>query len=324
MARIFFKVLILSASTSVFHLIGLPGTRLAAENQPLAEISSQEIPSLGTVGKVELIQSGFKFLEGPAKAPDGKIFFTDIPAATIYQLGVDGKITEFFKPSGFANGLMYAGNGRLFICQMEGKLSMIDLASNQLVVLAEQYQGVRFNAPNDLVVDREGGIYFTDPRYRAPEPWPQTVESFYYRNKDGVVTRLGEGLKAPNGIALSPDESTLYVIPSMQSDMMAYPVDSPGRIGAGRVFCQLQQVDGQTDGGGDGLAVDAKGNLYITSAAGIQVFSDAGELLGIVKVPEQPANCAFGGEDNSTLFITARTGLYRCRMPIAGHLQYTE
>ncbi len=296
------------------------GTRiLAIENQ-----TALEIPSLGTIGPVELIQDGFKFLEGPAKVPDGTLYFSDIPAETIFQLSPEGNISEYLKPSGFANGLMYGGDGQLLACQMEGRLSSIEISTKQITVLVDQYNGIRMNAPNDLVIDREGGVYFTDPRYRAPEPWPQGVEAFYYRAKDGEVTRLGEGLKAPNGIAMSPDEKTLYVIPSMQSAMMAYPVEGPGKIGKGRVFCQLQQVDGQTEGGGDGLAVDSNGNLYITSAAGIQVFSGAGELLGIIQVPEQPANCAFGGPDNRTLFITARTGLYRCNMPIAGHLHRTE
>jgi gluconolactonase len=290
-------------------------------NEQIVTPGETTIPSLGTVGPVQLIQDGFQFLEGPAKSPDGTLYFTDIPAETIYQLSPEGEITEFFKPSGFANGLMYGGDGQLFVCQMAGALSVINLASKQLTVLAAQYQGVRFNAPNDLVVDQAGGIYFTDPRYRAPEPWPQGVEAFYYRSADGQLTRLGDDLRAPNGIALSPDEKTLYVIPSMQAEMMAYPIEAPGVLGMGRVFCQLQQVQDQTAGGGDGLAVDGEGNLFITSAAGIQVFSKAGELLGIIRVPEQPANCAFGGPDNKTLYITARKGLYRCSMPIVGHLQ---
>lgn len=295
-----------------------------ADESPEGGSQVTSIPSLGTVGPVELIKDGFQFLEGPAKVPDGTLYFTDIPAETIFQLSPEGQIVEFFKPSGFANGLMYGGDGQLLVCQMAGALSKIDLATKQLTVLASEYAGRRFNAPNDLVIDREGGIYFTDPRYRAPEPWPQGVEAFYYCSAEGQITRLGDDLKAPNGIALSPDEKTLYVIPSLQSEMMAYPILSPGKLGMGRVFCQLQQVGNQTAGGGDGLAVDVKGNLFITSAAGIQVFSDVGELLGIIRVPEQPANCAFGGEDNKTLYITARKGLYRCSMPVAGHLQRSE
>lgn len=319
MQRRYAKLIFLLAA---FYICRLCQPTVAED--PVNEPRELSIPSLGTVGPVELIQDGFQFLEGPAKVPDGTVYFTDIPAETIFQLTPDGEISEFFKPSGHANGLMYGGQGQLLVCQMDGALAAIDLATKELTVLASEYEGTRFNAPNDLVVDRDGGIYFTDPRYRAPEPWPQGVEAFYYLSSDGKVTRLGEDLKAPNGIALSPDEKTLYVIPSLQAEMMAYPIEAPGKLGMGRVFCQLQQVGQQTAGGGDGLAVDVQGNLFITSAAGIQIFSDAGELLGIIRVPEQPANCAFGGPDNKTLFITARNGLYRCSMPVAGHLQRAE
>ena len=170
------------------------------------------------------------------------------------------------------------------------------------------------------MIDKQGGIYFTDPRFKAPEPWPQGTEAFYYRAPDGKVTRLGEDLSAPNGIILSPDEKTLYVIPSMQRQMMAYAVTEPGKLGERKILCELQQKGSNTTQGGDGLTVDTLGNLYITSALGVQVFSPTGKLLGIIEVPEQPANVSFGGPENKTLYITARTGLYKCEMKVAGHL----
>lgn len=250
--------------------------------------------------------------------PDGSIYFTDIPDNVIHRLRPDGEIERFLEPSAHANGLMYGGQGRLLACQMDGQVVSIELQSKKISVLADQYQRKRFNACNDLVIDKAGGIYFTDPRYSAPEPWPQVREAFYYRSPEGEVVRLADDLKAPNGIGLSPDEKTLYVIPSMSSQMMAYEVKQPGVLGSGRVLCRLQQVGDATEGGGDGMALDVQGNLYITSSAGIQVFSPTGELLGIIEVPENPANCAFGGENHQTLYITARTGLYRCDMPLAG------
>ena len=285
---------------------------------------AQDLKGLGKVGVVELVQGGFQFVEGPTKTPDGSIYFTDIPAESIFRRDPQGAITLFLKPSGYANGLMFGGDGTLLACQMDGQLVSIDLQTKDVRILAKEYRDKRFNACNDLVIDRDGGIYFTDPRYRAPEPWPQVKEAFYYRTSEGEVTRLGDNLLAPNGIALSPDEKTLYVVPSLQAEMMAYEVAAPGKLGASRVLCRLQQVGNATNGGGDGLAVDRQGNLYITSAAGIQVFSSQGALLGIISTPEQPANCAFGGPDNKTLFITARTGLYQCKMPISGHLQRTQ
>jgi gluconolactonase len=120
-------------------------------------------------------------------------------------------------------------------------------------------------------------------------------------------------------VILSPDEKTLYVIPSMQAEMMAYDVQSPGKLGPGRVFCTLAQPEGATGKGGDGLTVDVKGNLYITSALGLQVFDPSGKALGVIKLPEQPANCTFGGPDRKTLYATCRTSLYSVPMEVAGH-----
>ena len=151
-------------------------------------------------------------------------------------------------------------------------------------------------------------------------PLPQEKTAVYYRSASGQVTRLIDDLKAPNGVILSPDEKTLYVIPTMQKEMMAYPVESPGKIGPGSVYCSLKQAQGKDNTGGDGLAIDSRGNLYITSGLGIQVFDPAGKHLGILAFPEQPANCDFGGPGNKTLFVTARTSLYSVELEVAGHV----
>jgi gluconolactonase len=136
---------------------------------------------------------------------------------------------------------------------------------------------------------------------------------------EGKVTRLIDDLPNPTGVILSPDERTLYVIPSGQAEMMAYPVEAPGKLGAGKVFCTLQQPEGRRGTGGDGLTVDVKGNLYITSQLGLQVFDPSGKLLGIIPVPEVPANVTFGGPERKTLYVTARTSLYTVPMEVAGH-----
>ncbi|GIW98912.1 MAG: gluconolactonase [Pirellulaceae bacterium] len=280
------------------------------------------LKGLGEAGPVELIKDGFQFVEGPAKTPDGTVYFTDIPANIIYSLRPTDngwEVETFVNPSRHANGLMYGGNNRLLACQMDGRVAAYDLSTKSETVLAEGYQGKRFNACNDLVVDRFGGIYFTDPRFRAPDPWPQGVEAFYYLSADGEVTRLGDDLAAPNGIILSPDEGTLYVVPSMQAEVMAFPVEGPGKLGDGKVLVRLKQRSGSSNGGGDGLSIDVKGNLYITTAIGIQVVSPDGAILGVIEVPQQPANCTFCGADDRTLVITARTGVYQCRMPVPGH-----
>lgn len=301
------------AFASRFCLVALFGW--ATSRLPAAE----PISGIGPVGEVELVKGNFQFLEGPARTPDGSLYFTDIPAETINVLSTSGTVEVFLKPSAHANGLMYGGQGKLLACQMDGRLVSIDLKSKEIEVLADKYQDQRFNACNDLVIDKEGGIYFTDPRFSAPMPLPQGSEAFYYRAPDGKVTRLGDDLAAPNGIILSPDERTLYVIPSMQRQMFAYPVDRPGKLGERKIFCELKQPSGKDNSGGDGLTVDSSGNVYITSVLGVQVFSPAGKLLGIIACPEPPANVTFGGTDSKTLYMTARKGLYRCQMEIAGH-----
>lgn len=286
----------------------------------VAAAAAEPIPGVGPVGEVKKVHGGFRFTEGPAWDGRGALYFTDIPADRIHK--TDGSDVEVFvEPAGHCNGLMAGPGGVLFACAMDGALVKFDLKSGEKTVLADEHEGVRFNAPNDLVIDRAGGIYFTDPRFSAPEPWPQKVEAVYYRGADGTVTRLIDDLtgKAPNGVILSPDEKTLYVVCSMQDEVMSYPVESPGRLGEGKVFARLEQAEGKTEGGGDGLTVDVNGNLYITTGLGVEVFSPKGESLGVIALPEQPANVTFGGPDLKTLYATARTGLYAVPMEAMGH-----
>ncbi len=278
---------------------------------------AQDFPG---VGLVEKVHGGFEFTEGPAYDGHKYLYFTDIPNNRIHRTDLAGNLETFLENSRSCNGLMFDGAGKLIGCQMKGQVVAIDVDTKSIRVLADRYNNAPYNACNDLVIDRSGGIYFTDPRYAAPEPWPQVKEGFYYRDTKGQVTRLGDDLAAPNGIILSPDESMLFVVPSMQAQMMAYDIQSPGVLVNGRVLCEVKQPDGKQDSGGDGLSVDVEGNLYITTDLGVQCISPTGALLGIIRFPEQPANCAFGGPDRKTLFATCRTGLYSVRMPIAGHV----
>lgn len=284
----------------------------AAEPPPIAGV--------GPTGPIVKVRGDFQFTEGPAADRQGNLYFTDIPANQVRKLDATGAISVFLEPSGHANGLMVDGAGRIIACQMDGRLVAIAARTKVLEILADTHEGKRFNAPNDLVIDRTGGVYFTDPRFRAPEPWPQGIEGVYYRDARGRVTRVAENPNAPNGVILSPDEKTLYVIPSRQKEMLAYPVDGPGKLGQARVFCTLEQPEGRDNTGGDGLTVDTNGNLYITSALGIQVVDPAGKLLGVIAFPEQPANVTFGGPAMKTLYVTARTSLYSAEMEATGHV----
>jgi gluconolactonase len=285
----------------------------------LAQAPASKIPGIGPVGEVRKLHGDLKFTEGPADDGKGNLYFTDIPANRIYHVDNAGKLSVFLEPSRSANGLMFNAAGNLVACEMEGRLVEINIATKEVRVLADKFEEKRFNAPNDLVIDKTGGIYFTDPRFRAPMPWPQEKEAWYYRDSAGVVTRLGDDLPAPNGVILSRDEKTLYVIPSMQKQMMAYSIVKPGQLGEARIFCELEQTKPDANNGGDGLTIDEQGNLYITSGLGVQVFSPEGKKFGVIAFPEHPANCTFGGPENKTLYVTARTGLYAVEMEVAGH-----
>jgi len=286
----------------------------------LSAAEPKAIEGIGPVGSIQKVHGNFQFTEGPAADRKGNIYFTDVAGNKIYRHTSNGKLEVFLDPSGHCNGLMFNDSGMLFACQMDGKILKIDPESKKVTPLTAEHNGNRYNAPNDLVLDRNGGVYFTDPRFRAPMPFPQGKEAVYYTTAKGEVTRLIDDLPGPNGVILSPDEKTLYVIPTFQAEMMAYPVEGPGKLGKGKVFCTLQQPEGAEGTGGDGLTIDTQGNLYITSRLGLQVFNPEGKLLGIIEFPEQPSNATFGGKDNKTLFVTARTSLYSCEMKVPGHV----
>ncbi len=287
---------------------------------PAADDKPQPIPGVGPAGEIVKLHTGFTFTEGPAADREGNVYFTDIPKETIHKVDRDGKLSVVREKSNFANGLMFNAKGEVVACEMAGAIVALSPDGKERRVLADKYDGKRFNAPNDLVIDKQGGVYFTDPTFRAPQPLPQGKAAVYYLAADGKVARLIDDLPNPNGVILSPDEKTLYVIPAGQAEMMAYTVDEPGKVSGKRVFCTLKQKEGERGRGGDGLTIDTKGNLYITSGLGLQVFDPSGKALGIIAFPEQPANVTFGGADRKTLYVTARTSLYTVKMEATGHV----
>lgn len=309
-ARKFLSFLALALSLSFLLFRGLP-----AEDERPARIEG-----IGPAGPIVKLHTGFKFTEGPATDRHGNVYFSDIPNQRIHKVDADGNLSIFRENSNHANGLMLNAKGEIVACEGDGQVVAYSPDGKTRRVLADKYDGNPFNGPNDLVIDRHGGIYFTDPYFGAKKPLPQGKMAVYYIAAAGKVSRLIDDLPSPNGVILSPDEKTLYVIPSRQPEMMAYPVEAPGKIGEGRVFCTLKQLREGQKGGGDGLTVDTTGNLYITSGLGLQVFAPDGNLLGIIALPEQPANVEFGGKDLKTLYVTARTSLYTVPMEATGHL----
>jgi sugar lactone lactonase YvrE len=258
---------------------------------------------------------GFTFTEGPAADVRGDVYFTDIPNSRIHAWrAATGKVETWLENTDKANGLWFTTDGTLLACQMGAgrRLVAIDPVTKQIKAVAERIGGKRFNAPNDLLVDTAGGIYFTDPAYgRKPEELEVAGESVYWISPDRkTVTLAADGFKRPNGIAVSPDGRTLYVADRDADLTWAFPVEGPGRLGTRRPFAAT---------GSDGCAVDAEGNLYLTpKAAVIRVFAPDGRLVGDIPLPVPGSNVTFGGPDRRTLFITARDKVFTLPMQLSG------
>ena len=286
-----------------------------------AALSAEPIAGVGPSGEIKKVAGDFQFTEGPAVDADGNVYFTDVRGNRIHKIDAAGKLSTFMENTEGANGLMFDKAGMLYACQGgKGRVVKIDPRTKEVTPVAEQYNGKPFNRPNDLVLDSAGGVYFTDPMFGQGET-PQDLQAVYYVDKAGKVTRLISDLTRPNGVLLSPDEMTLYVLPSGTAAIMAYPVQSPGKLGEGRVLAEMMKPEQGEARGGDGLTVDSKGNLYVTVPAlsGIQVVTPQGKTLGLITFPESPSNCCFGGKDMKTLFVTARTSLYAAPMDATGH-----
>ncbi len=263
----------------------------------------------------EKVASGFGFVEGPAWSPRGYLLFSDIRDSRIVMLSVNDKPLSFLQPSGRANGLVFDAGGNLYACQGGARqVSRVSL-DGKLTPLATSYDGKKLNSPNDLALDGHGGLYFTDPRYGSTDGLEQKVMGVYHWSAGGGVQRVIDQLERPNGILVSNDGKRLYVAEPNKRQIVSYPIASPGKIGAGKViFTGDEELDGD---GPDGMALDALGNIYATYR-GVTVLDPHGALIGRIFVPERPANCTFGGKDGKTLFITARTSLYRLRMKVKG------
>lgn len=271
--------------------------------------------------KVEKLSGDqFDFAEGPAWDNNGGVYFTDIPNNSIYRYDLaTKKFTLVTDHTAGANGLMFNRENNLLACEQDiGAISLWNINGTKLETLVAEYDGIRFNRPNDLVLDKSNGIYFTDPSWS--EERPQEIKGVYYLDAEGNISRLIEDMDKPNGIILSRDESTLYIADTDSFEVRAYPVAAPGQLGERTVFATLNRPDGYEgkSSGADGVALDSHGNLYITSRFGIQIFSPEGEFIDLIEVPEAPTNCVFTGMDLDTLFITAGKNVYAVKLNTRG------
>ncbi len=266
----------------------------------------------------EQLASGFEFTEGPLWYSAGYWKFVDIRTNRIYKLVPGGQPEVVREDSNQANGLTFDLQGRLLMCEMESRQLNRWEDDGSFTTMFDRWDGKRLNRPNDVICASDGSIYFTDPGPRMEPPEKeQSINGVYRIAPDGTMSPIITDFEFPNGLALSPDERTLYVANS-RPDMVikAYDLRPTGAVDNGRVFANLA-LEGQ-EGVPDGMKVDVEGRVYSTGPGGCWVFSPTGEHLGTIVLPEIPANCAFGGPDYKTLFFTARTGVYSVRTTTAG------
>ncbi len=263
--------------------------------------------------KLEQLATGFNFTEGPAVDAEGNVYFTDINQEMILVWTVNEQLDTFRLKSGRANGLFFDKNQNLLAC--EGGTGRISSTSpeGKYTVIAAEFEGNRFNQPNDLWPDKKGGVYFTDPKYGDDEDnLPQDGMNVYYIHPNHTkVTRVSADFKKPNGVLGTPDGKTLYVTDQFAGKTFKYDIQEDGNLKNKTLFVDL---------GCDGMTIDKQGNIYFTrnGANVVDIYSPNGKLLETIPVPEKPTNVCFGGKERNQLYITARTSLYRIQRDTQG------
>lgn len=290
------------------------------------------------------------FTEGPAWHADGSVYFSDIENSRIMRLSPEGQIGVFRTPSGKANGLLFDHQGRLVACEGGNRCVTRTDTDGNIHVLADRYAGKRFNSPNDVTIDSGGYLFFTDPRYgdrgnlEIFDDSGESIEGVYRIDPDGAVKRIiGQEVGRPNGIAVSPDDKHLFVADNANDDhgnsrcLWRFELDEQRNIVTGS---QKKIFDWGTDRGPDGMAIDQQSRLYVTAGfnyakpphetagkykAGVYVISPDGQLLKMIPVPiDMITNCAFGGADRKTLYITAGHKLWNIQVNTPGHLAWPK
>ncbi|WP_273566312.1 SMP-30/gluconolactonase/LRE family protein [Maribacter halichondriae] len=276
---------------------------------------SQKAGIISDKAELTLVAEGYDFTEGPAVDKNGDVYFTDQPNDRIVKWNAsDNSVSDWMSPSGRSNGLYFDHDGNLLSCADEkNELWRIDMEKNA-TVLVDNFEGKKLGGPNDLWVDPDGGIYFTDPLYDRPwwEPTENRLEErrVYYVTPDiGEVKIVAENFVMPNGIIGTADGKTLYIADIGDKKTYVYPVNEDRTLGERKLFCEL---------GSDGMTLDNQGNVYLTGD-GVTVFNSKGEQIHHISVPEKwTANVTFGGPQQNILFITAMDSVYTLEMAVNG------
>ena len=271
-------------------------------------------------GSLETLCQGFGFTEGPLWHPNGWLLFQDLHAATTQAFNPDIGLVDVRLDTGAASGQTFDGDGLIVFCEgasptHRGQRRVGRIAEDGTVsTVADRWNGLRLNAPNDIVACTDGSLYFTNPRHIIPDDEADIPYSAVYRiDPSGTVTETTAIMSLPNGLAFSPDESILYVANTRpKSTIYAYDVDDDGNLGDERLFLSIPiapEAPGWDSMFPDGIKVDIAGRLYVTAPGGVWVIDRTGQVLTILRTPEWVTNLTFGGEDGKTLFLTCRDRL---------------
>ena len=271
--------------------------------------------------KLETIAKGFGFTEGPMWDEAGFLYVSDETLNKVFRVYPDGKKEELIA-LGDPDGNTFDRRHRLIDCASVLRAIIAVSPDGKYSVLADHFEGKRFNSPNDVIVGPDGSLYFTDPTLDLVEGEKQEIpyQGVYRLDDKGNVRLLTKDLTQPNGLAFSPDGKHFYVDDSEQRNIRVYDVAGNGALTNGRIFGE--EPGGKHDGVPDGIKVDRKGNLFVTGPKGIWVWDSSGRHLGTIVLPEQPANLTWGDADYRTLYITATTSIYRLRMSTEGFVPY--
>jgi gluconolactonase len=274
-------------------------------------------------GKLETVATGFGFTEGPVWDKTGFLYVSDEETNKILRVYNDGHKEEWIS-LGDPDGNTYDRQLRLLDCASVLRAIIRIRPDGQYTVLADRYQGKKFNSPNDVVLGPDGAIYFTDPTLDLPQSEKQEIpfQGVYRLDEEGDVTLLTKELSQPNGLAFAPDGKHFYVDDSELRNIRVYDVIAGGAIANGRILAE--EPGGKGDGVPDGMRVDRQGNIYVTGPQGIWVWDAHGHHLGTIVVPEQPANLTWGDADYQTLYITATKSVYRLRTKARGFVPYLD
>ena len=290
---------------------------------PIAVLRDAGLSALIESDALEVVASpsdGLIFTEGPLWRLDGSLLVQDIKAEKTYQVTPDGILGVLRSDTAAANGQTFDAEGRIIFCEQNGRrMARMNPDGSDVETIIEHWEGKHLNSPNDCVARRDGLVYFTDPAYGVPQGTAQEIpfQGVFALDSLGEPRLLVDDFEKPNGLALSPDETTLYICDTGKYHVRAFRVELSGMLDAesNRVFCTL---DPDGEGGPDGMKVDTEGRVYVAVKQGVWVFEPDGKLLGILAIDQRPSNLAWGGPDGKTLAITAVDHVYKVRFKVAG------